>query len=58
MCPANGGKSLPLRTLRCNVVDSTVICEDHLDGNATADLFTQRLEIHEKTAWMRRSLLA
>jgi starvation-inducible DNA-binding protein len=25
---------------------------------ATADLLTQRLQIHEKTAWMLRSLLA
>jgi starvation-inducible DNA-binding protein len=29
------------------------------DGNdeATADLLTQRIQIHEKTAWMLRSLL-
>jgi starvation-inducible DNA-binding protein len=25
---------------------------------ATADLLTQRLQVHEKTAWMLRSLLA
>ena len=27
------------------------------DDEATADLVTQRLQIHEKTAWMLRSLL-
>lgn len=27
-------------------------------GQPTADLLTQRLQIHEKTAWMLRSLLA
>jgi starvation-inducible DNA-binding protein len=25
---------------------------------ATADLLTQRLQVHEKTAWMLRSLLS
>ena len=25
---------------------------------ATADLLTQRMQVHEKTAWMLRSLLA
>lgn len=28
------------------------------DDEATADLVTQRLQVHEKTAWMLRSLLA
>lgn len=28
-----------------------------VDDQVTADLLTQRLEIHEKTAWMLRSLL-
>ncbi len=28
------------------------------DDEATVDLLTQRLQIHEKTAWMLRSLLA
>jgi len=28
------------------------------DDDATADLATQRLQLHEKTAWMLRSLLA
>ena len=27
-------------------------------GQPTADLLTQRIEVHEKTAWMLRSLLA
>ncbi|WP_459950945.1 Dps family protein [Denitratisoma sp. agr-D3] len=30
---------------------------DAADDQPTADLLTQRLEIHEKTAWMLRSLL-
>ena len=30
----------------------------HADDQPTADLLTQRLDIHEKTAWMLRSLLA
>lgn len=31
---------------------------DHANDQATIDLLTQRLQIHEKTAWMLRSLLA
>jgi starvation-inducible DNA-binding protein len=31
-------------------------CEKASD-QATADLLTQRLQVHEKTAWMLRSLL-
>jgi len=30
---------------------------DEADDQPTADLLTQRLEVHEKTAWMLRSLL-
>ncbi len=30
---------------------------DAADDQPTADLLTQRLQIHEKTAWMLRSLL-
>jgi starvation-inducible DNA-binding protein len=29
---------------------------DAVDDVATADLVTQRIQIHEKTAWMLRSL--
>jgi starvation-inducible DNA-binding protein len=31
---------------------------EHAHDEPTADLLTQRLQIHEKTAWMLRSLLA
>lgn len=31
---------------------------DKANDEATADLLTQRMQIHEKTAWMLRSLLA
>jgi starvation-inducible DNA-binding protein len=31
---------------------------DELRDEPTADLLTQRMQIHEKTAWMLRSLLA
>ncbi|NMF67560.1 DNA starvation/stationary phase protection protein, partial [Brasilonema octagenarum UFV-OR1] len=30
---------------------------DEADDQPTLDLLTQRLDIHEKTAWMLRSLL-
>jgi starvation-inducible DNA-binding protein len=30
---------------------------DKADDQPTADLLTRRLDIHEKTAWMLRSLL-
>jgi starvation-inducible DNA-binding protein len=30
---------------------------DKAGDESTADLLTQRLQIHEKTAWMLRSLL-
>jgi starvation-inducible DNA-binding protein len=31
---------------------------DKANDEATADLLTQRMQVHEKTAWMLRSLLA
>ena len=31
---------------------------DEANDQPTADLLTQRLQLHEKTAWMLRSLLA
>ena len=34
-----------------------LIVADEINDQATADLATQRLQIHEKTAWMLRSLL-
>jgi len=30
---------------------------DKAEDQPTADLLTQRLDVHEKTAWMLRSLL-
>jgi starvation-inducible DNA-binding protein len=30
---------------------------DEASDEATADLLTQRMQLHEKTAWMLRSLL-
>jgi len=30
---------------------------DQVNDEPTADLLTQRLQVHEKTAWMLRSLL-
>lgn len=33
-------------------------CADAADDQPTADLLTTRLEVHEKTAWMLRSMLA
>jgi starvation-inducible DNA-binding protein len=30
---------------------------DRVNDEATADLLTQRMQVHEKTAWMLRSLL-
>ncbi|NYT64758.1 DNA starvation/stationary phase protection protein [Alcaligenaceae bacterium] len=32
-------------------------CADNADDQPTADLLTQRLDVHEKNAWMLRSLL-
>ncbi|MBS1151647.1 MAG: ferritin [Myxococcaceae bacterium] len=34
------------------------VVADSANDESTADLLTQRLQIHEKTAWMLRSLLA
>jgi len=31
---------------------------EEASDEATADLLTQRLQVHEKTAWMLRSLLS
>ncbi|MEW5070170.1 DNA starvation/stationary phase protection protein, partial [Pseudomonas aeruginosa] len=31
---------------------------DKVSDEPTADLLTQRMQVHEKTAWMLRSLLA
>ena len=31
--------------------------EDKAEDEATADLLTQRMQVHEKNAWMLRSLL-
>jgi starvation-inducible DNA-binding protein len=36
---------------------STLKLAGQADDQPTADLLTQRLDIHEKTAWMLRSLL-
>lgn len=36
---------------------SVFLVSDKADDQPTADLLTQRLDIHEKTAWMLRSLL-
>lgn len=36
---------------------SVLKAADAVDDQATADLATQRLQLHEKTAWMLRSLL-
>lgn len=33
-------------------------CADAVNDQPTADLLTQRLDVHEKNAWMLRSLLA
>jgi starvation-inducible DNA-binding protein len=38
-------------------VRSTFPAADKAGDESTADLLTQRLQIHEKTAWMLRSLL-
>ena len=39
------------------VARTLVATADDASDNATADMITQRLEVHEKTAWMLRSLL-
>jgi starvation-inducible DNA-binding protein len=37
---------------------SVITIAERADDAPTADLLTQRLQVHEKTAWMLRSLLA
>lgn len=41
----------------CRTARSVFPSADAASDEATADLLTQRLQIHEKTAWMLRSLL-
>ena len=45
-------RTVPVRTARAGMK----VAEDAGD-QPSADLFTQRMEIHEKNAWMLRSLL-
>jgi starvation-inducible DNA-binding protein len=47
------GQEAVIRTAR-----SLFPLADQVHDEATADLLTQRIQIHEKTAWMLRSLLA
>ena len=47
------GQEAVIRTAR-----SVFPVVDKANDEATADLLTQRMQIHEKTAWMLRSLLA
>lgn len=48
-----GGQETVARTAR-----SVFPVVEQAHDEATADLLTQRLQVHEKTAWMLRSLLA
>ncbi|HAF02172.1 MAG TPA: DNA starvation/stationary phase protection protein [Methylophilaceae bacterium] len=41
----------------CRTARSVFPAADKADDEATADLLTQRLQLHEKTAWMLRSML-
>ncbi|WP_047550004.1 Dps family protein [Methylotenera sp. G11] len=41
----------------CRTARSVFPSADNASDEATADLLTQRLQVHEKTAWMLRSLL-
>ncbi len=41
----------------CRTARSVFPAAEKADDEATADLLTQRLQLHEKTAWMLRSLL-
>lgn len=41
----------------CRTARKVFPAANKADDEATADLVTQRLQIHEKTAWMLRSLL-
>jgi starvation-inducible DNA-binding protein len=47
------GQETAIRTAR-----SLLPLVDRVHDEATADLLTQRIQVHEKTAWMLRSLLA
>jgi starvation-inducible DNA-binding protein len=46
------GQEAVCRTARSIYASTTKVSDE-----ATADLLTQRLQLHEKTAWMLRSLL-
>jgi starvation-inducible DNA-binding protein len=46
------GHEAVARTIR-----SVFALADEANDQPTADLLTQRLQIHEKTAWMLRSLM-
>jgi starvation-inducible DNA-binding protein len=46
------GHEAVARTIR-----GVMVTADGANDQPTADLLTQRLQIHEKTAWMLRSLL-
>lgn len=41
----------------CRTARGVFPAADKASDEATADLLTQRLQLHEKTAWMLRSLL-
>jgi starvation-inducible DNA-binding protein len=41
----------------CRTARSVFPASEKASDEATADLLTQRLQVHEKTAWMLRSLL-
>jgi len=41
----------------CRTARSVFPAANKADDEATADLLTQRLQLHEKTAWMLRSML-
>jgi starvation-inducible DNA-binding protein len=47
------GQEAVVRTAR-----SVLAVAENANDHVTADLLTRRLEIHEKTAWMLRSMLA
>jgi starvation-inducible DNA-binding protein len=37
---------------------AAIVTADQANDQPTADLLTQRLDVHEKNAWMLRSLLS
>lgn len=53
LCQLVAGHEAVARTARAVFVSA-----DGANDQPTADLLTQRLQIHEKTAWMLRSMLA